>query len=143
MKAFYFLTIVIFSALVSVPALAKQVEVVCTTKAYVCSTTDCRWITTASPAPALVTMYRDPNFPKEGSPYELWYANYQISYDRHLLTLKMEVKDFGTTRPVTVRASLDAGNVIAEATGQDAVEISLRNQNYGRGFICDQIRAVD
>lgn len=143
MKAFYLLPSLLFSALASLPVLAKQVEVVCTTKAYVCSTTDCRWITTASPTPALVTMFRDPNFPKEGSPYELWYANYQNSYDRHFLTLKMEVKDYGTRRPVQVKASLDAGNVIAESTGENSIEIGLRNQNYGRGFICDQIRAVD
>lgn len=139
MKAFF----ILFSALVSIPALAKQVEIVCTTKAYVCSSTDCRWITTAQPNPALVTMFRDPNFPKEGSPYELWYATYRNNYDRHQLTLNMTVKDYGSTRPVTVKASLDAGNVTADATGQDSIEIGLRNQNYGRGFVCDQIRAVD
>lgn len=122
---------------------AKEVEVNCVAKAYACDTGSCGWYAASSPNPDTVTLLRDPNYPKDGAPYEIWRATYRAAYDRHQLTLNLEVKDYGTSQPVTVFAKLDAGSVIAESTSLNSADIGLRNQNYGRGFTCTSIRAID
>jgi hypothetical protein len=134
--------ILVFAALTSFSALGKSIEVNCTTKAFVCSGMNCGWISTSQPNPTVVQMVRDPNFPKEEAPYEVFYADYRRHYDNHALTLRMTYKTLPDA-PVTVRAILDGGNVFAEATGIGSLEIGLRNHSYGRGFNCTSIRAID
>jgi hypothetical protein len=134
--------VLIFATLTSFSALAKQVEVQCATKAYVCSGPSCGWVLTRQPVPSVVPMYRDPNYPKEGAPYEVFRATYQYNYDRHLLTLNMEVKTL-PGEPVEVYGTIDGGNVFAEATGVNSLDIGLRNHNYGRGFNCTSLKALN
>ncbi len=130
-------------------ASAKQVEVQCTPKAYSCYNSPegyvCRWNPLSGGAPALVQAYRDPNYPKQGDDFELYRSRYRSSVDRHELTVDMEFKVFfdGRSQPNFMRATLDAGSVIAEATGIDRIDISLRNHNYGRGYICNSFRVLE
>lgn len=135
--------ITIFMALSSYSALAKQVEVTCSTKAYACGSGGCTWVKTGTTAPFMVAMYKDPSYPNKDFPYEVFRANYQASYDRHFLTLKMEVHSLDPFTPVYVDAVLDAGSVFAEASAQGSLDIGIRNHNYGRGFDCSSIRALD
>ncbi len=130
-------------------AWAKQVEVQCTPKAYSCYNSPegyvCRWNNLSGGAPALAQAFRDPNYPKEGANFELYRAHYQTSIDRHALTLSMEFKVFAdnSNAPHMIRATLDAGSVIAEASGLEQVDISLRNNNYGRGYYCSSFRVLE
>lgn len=136
--------IVLLIAMSSFSAFAKQVELACSTKAYSCSSPGgCGWYPTGHQTPVMLPMFRDPNYPNKDAPYELYRATYQTSYDRHLLTLVMEVKSLDPFQPVTVKATLDAGNVVAEASGQNQMEISLRNHNFGRGYSCTSFRTLD
>lgn len=146
-------TVYILSAMISLAVShavsAKQVEVQCTPKAYSCYNSAegyvCRWNPLGSGAPRLVQAYRDPNYPKQGSDFELYYSRYNNVVDGHTLTLMMEFKVFAdnSSQPNQIRAVLDAGSVIAEATGLDRIDISLRNNNYGRGFNCDSFRVLE
>ena len=140
MRKFLFLIV----ALSSYSALAKQVELACATKAYTCSGPGgCRWVVTGTPTPVLMSMYRDPNYPNKDAPYELYRATYHSNYDSHLMTLEMEVKTIDPFQPVMVKATLDAGSVLAEASGQNEMDIALRNHSYGRGFSCTSFRTLD
>lgn len=96
-------------------------------------------------APALARAYIDPNFPKEEFGYDLYHSQYQTSVDRHVLRLNMEFKVYPDNRSEIgfVRATLDAGSVIAEASGYEHIDISLRNNNYGRGYVCSSFRVLD
>lgn len=130
-------------------AFAKQVEVTCTPKAYSCYNAPegyvCRWNNLSGGIPAMARAFRDPNYPKEGSDFELYRAQYKTSIDRHTLTLNMEFKVFADNSSATnvIRATLDAGSVVAEATGVERVDISLRNNNYGRGYTCSSFRVFE
>lgn len=139
------LTILSFSAY---GASAKQVEVLCTPKAYSCYNSPegyiCRWNNIASnTAPALVRAYHDPS--KAGENYDVYRAQYRTSIDRHSLTLRMDFKVYfdQSSEPDSINATLDAGSVIAEASGRDFIDISLRNNNYGRGYTCHSFRVLD
>lgn len=133
----------------SAQVFAKQVEVRCTPKAYSCYNSPegyvCRWNPLSGGAPTLVQAYRDPNYPKEGEDFELYRGLYRTSIDRHDLTLNMEFKVFAdnSTQPNFMRAKLDAGSVVAETKGIDQIDISLRNHNYGRGYICNSFRVLE
>ncbi len=141
-------TLLIVLAFMSSAASAKVVEVTCSKKAYGCwNSTEgvvCRWVSMDDAVPVQIQMYRDPNFPKEDLPWEVYRAVYQNTYDRHFLTVNVEYRVLeGLRDPISVKASLNAGTVIAEASGRDRIEIGLRNANYGRGFICNSIRVIE
>ncbi len=141
----------IFMACMAAPfaASAKQVEVQCTPKGYSCYNVQegpvCRWNPLSGGAPALVRAFRDPNYPKEGADFEIYRSHYRTSIDRHELRVTMEFKVFAdnTSQANFVRATLDAGSVIAEANGIDRIDISLRNNNYGRGYTCTSFRVLE
>lgn len=134
----------LFIAISATSASAKQVELMCSTKAYTCGGPGgCGWVITGTQVPVLLPMFRDPNYPNKDAPYELYRATYQTNYDRHFMTLVMEVKTLDPFQPVTVRATLDGGNVFAEAAGQNQMDIALRNHNFGRGFSCTSFRTLD
>lgn len=148
MSKIYALLLVLFAAFAT-QASAKQVEIHCTPKAYNCYNSPegyaCRWNPLSGGAPTLVQAFRDPNYPKEGADFELYRSRYRTSIDRHELTVNLEFKVFAdnSTQPNFMRASLDAGSVIAEAKGLDQIDISMRNHNYGRGYTCDSFRVLE
>lgn len=128
-------------------AFAKQVAVQCHPKAYACIQTplglDCRWQTTAQGAEVIVQLNRDANYPNAHYPYEVWRGQYYETYDGHALNLDLVYSTENPRNPVTVNASLTTPSVTAESSGKKSVDVALRNQNYGRGFICPSIRSLD
>lgn len=135
---------VIISALTAFSAGAKQVEILCSTKAFSCNNfSGCGWAPTGLTVPLMVPMFKDPSYPNKDAPYELYRATHQSNYDRHLLTLVLEVRSTDPLQPVYAKAILDAGSVVAEATSKEQLEIGIRNHNYGRGFSCTSLRALD
>lgn len=132
------------AALMAWSAQAKQVEVLCSTKAYSCNNiSGCGWVPTSNAMPMMMPMFKDPNYPNKDAPYELFRATHQVNYDRHLLTLVLEVRSTDPVQSVYAKAVLDGGNVFAEATSKDQLEIGIRNHNFGRGFSCSSLRALD
>jgi len=137
---------VLFAGLIAFSGQAhgKQVEILCSTKAYTCTgMSGCGWIPTGNAVPFMLPMFKDPGYPNKDAPYELYRATHQTNYDRHLLTLVMEVRSLDPFQPVHVKATLDGGNVFAEATSKEQLDIGIRNHNFGRGFSCTSIRALD
>lgn len=123
---------------------AVHVEMQCATKAYTCNGFNgCGWVPTANPAALVVPMYKDPGYPNKDAPYEVYRATYLRNYDHHRLTLMMEVRSPDPGSPVYVQAKLDGGNVYAEATAKEQLEIGIRGNNYGRGFICSSFKALN
>jgi hypothetical protein len=121
-------------SLFSVGALAHEIRVSCAPREYACGVNGCNWLNLKATAEQAVELTRDEDYP-----HEVYRGLFQESYDGHLLSLNITYVPEKTVRPVTVHALLDAGTVIAEATGSNSVSISLRNQTYGRGFNC-QVR---
>lgn len=143
MKAILFITALFLSS----SAFAKQAKINCKTKAYSCYETnsgylDCRWRITGTLPTATITMVQDKDYPNPYHPYEVWYTNYTPIYDGHQLWLRVFLKQnqHGTT--ITSRARLEATTVMAETSGGRSMDISLRNDNYGRGFYCPTIEVT-
>ncbi|MBX3020679.1 MAG: hypothetical protein KF799_03310 [Bdellovibrionales bacterium] len=125
------------------PAFAMQVEVTCFPKAYSCNAFGCGWQTIPTPMSRNLDLIRDINFPNSDFPYEVWRARMQTQYDGHLLTLNITYTSQDLLHPLNVYANLNARSVIAETSGQNQIDVSLRNANYGRGFICSNIRLLN
>jgi hypothetical protein len=125
---------------VATPLWATQVDLTCFAKAYVCTTTQngysCAWQTRQPSYEATLDLVQDPNYPNQDFPYQVFRAKYEASVDNHKLTLDFFYSDHDLTHPLKVYANLNARTVMAETSGTDRIDIALRNQNYGRGFIC-------
>lgn len=143
MKSILFMTAIFASS----PVFAKQVKITCKTKAYACYETspervDCRWRITGQLPTATITMVQDKDFPNPENPYEVWYTNYAPLYDGHHLRLRVIFKQNQHATIIATRARLEAASVMAETTGGASLDISLRNDNYGRGFHCPRIEVL-
>jgi hypothetical protein len=134
------IAILLWAALAGAPLWAMQLNLTCFAKTYVCTTGpngySCSWQTVTPSYQATLDLVRDPNYPSADFPYEVYRARYQTTYDNHQLTLDVFYSDHDMTHPMKVYANLNARTVMAETTGSDQIDIALRNQNYGRGFIC-------
>lgn len=125
----------IFIALTSASALAKHVELTCTTKFYACSSgPGCAWYYNPGQVTISVPMYLNPDG---------FRATYSTVYDNHVLNLVMTSNAHMPAGHVSVKASITSGNVTAEAFSSGYAEIGLHNANYGRGFSCNSIHAID
>jgi hypothetical protein len=142
MKFLIMLSTLLFSA----PLWALQVEVNCFSKFYQCAAgpggMNCQWRTNPTPYGGILDMARDPAYPNPSFPYQVWRTQYHASYDGHVLTLDFVYSDHDLLHPLKVYANLNARTVMAETTGSDQIDIALRNQNYGRGFLCSGFRLI-
>ncbi len=66
-----------------------------------------------------------------------WSAVYRDAIDGHYLTVEMLYDG-----KMTLSGTLNAQTVIAESSGVDWMDLSVRNQNYGRGFVCSGFKVT-
>ena len=132
--------------LVSASVSALQVDLTCYAKAWVCyggtNGTNCAWQTLSPNYPARLQLVRDANSPTTEYPYQVYYSRYQTAVDNHFLTLDIYYSDRDLNRPMKVYANLNAGSVMAESSGTDQIDVALRNNTFGRGFICTNFQLV-
>lgn len=116
-------------------ATAAQVTFKCSPKAFSCGPNgDCGWNEMYEGVPTTIVLDQDNN------DQEISRARYQTMIDGHQLTLDFRYNQANQERPLRVSAYLGATNVMAESSGSDRVDIALRNNTYGRGFTCTNIR---
>jgi|GEM_PF-6949615 len=116
-------------------AAAVEVSFKCSPKAFACAPNGvCGWseihpgvLTTIALAP-------------DSFDNEIYRARYQTMVDGHQLTLDFRYNEQNEVRPLRVNAYLGVTNVMAESSGTNMIDIALRNNNYGRGYTCTQIR---
>lgn len=127
----------LFFALVllcSSSAFARTVNVSfeCAAKAYSCGPTGCDW--TVFNAQRTTVSMAD-----KGDGFAT--ARYVTNYDGHVLTLDFTYDEQSGKNPLSVKAYLGTTTVMAETSGTRTIDISLRNNSYGRGFYCSDIRS--
>jgi hypothetical protein len=116
-------------------AAAVEVSFKCSPKAFSCAPGgDCRW--TEMYEGVLTTVRLDQDDLNPG----VHRARYQSMIDGHQLTLDFRYNEENQNNPLKVNAYLGAANVMAESSGNDRVDVALRNNNYGRGYVCSHIR---
>jgi len=122
-------------------ASAMEVTVKCTPKAYGCyngpAGPECKWADLGEGLPVTVVLNQTLHRP------EVWRGRYQTNLEGHFLTLDFVYNEDLRNRPLRVNAFLATATVMAETTGTNSVEIALRNNTYGRGFTCNQIRVIN
>lgn len=124
-------------------ASAVEISVGCQTKAWRCiPNMGCQWVDTSTVRESRMILRRDPRFPNDRYPYEVWRGQYRDQYDNHFLTIDITYTDQDTRNPLTLFARLDSGGVSAETSGLDRIDIGLHNATYGRGFFCPSIFPV-
>lgn len=112
-------------------AYAKTVTFSCGPKVYQCYDSGngpmCNWLFLAS------SIYTMPLVMDSGPilPTSVWRATYRNVIDNHFLTLNVAYDG-----EISLNASLDARNVVAETSGNISIDVALRNHYYGRGFFC-------
>jgi hypothetical protein len=135
-------TILVLGLVFAVGAFAKEARFTCAAKAYNCHThngdTDCRWhsldaIDFEVPMREGEDMFGNPK----------WSGRFQSSIDNHYLTVNI-VQTFSQDGAyLSLKAKLDAGNVVSETSGEEKIDVSLRNDRFGRGYTCWDFHVVD
>lgn len=133
--------ICLFLFTISFASSALDVSFKCTGKAFTCyngpAGYECRW-NPIFEGPTLTL----PLKPDEVDPNRGW-AYYQTNLDGHQLTLDFRYNQANRLQPLKVKAYLAASNVMAESSGTESIDIALRNNSYGRGFVCSPIRVIN
>ncbi|NJM09563.1 MAG: hypothetical protein HC883_01285 [Bdellovibrionaceae bacterium] len=139
MKSILFILLASVLTSVAASASAMEVSLHCTPKAYSCLNgpkgPECSWAKLGRGFSTTVPLTQDLNNP------DVWRGRYQDNIDGHILTLNFRFNENGL-QPLRVDAYLAVSNVLGETTGTNSVEIALRNNVYGRGFNCKQIRVL-
>lgn len=116
------------------PALAFEVSFKCSPKAFGCGPGGCGWNQIYEGVTTTIVLDQD------GADQQIHRARYQTMFDGHQLTLDFRYDEGNQERPLKVNAYLGATNVMAESSGAERVDVALRNNNYGRGFLCTNMR---
>lgn len=141
------LAILLGAFLMSAPTWAMQVSLTCFAKAYACGPDQngqyvCDWVTLNPSYQDAVPLVKDNRFPSAQYPYNVYRARYQNAIDNHFLTIDFVWSDQDANHPLMAYGALDAGTVVAETSGMDRIDVSLHNQNFGRGFLCTNFQVV-
>lgn len=116
-------------------ALAHEVSFKCSPKAFNCGPNGaCNWSEMYEGVVTTIPLDEDMN------DQEIHRARYQTMLDGHQLTIDFRYNEGNQNRPLRVNAYLGATNVMAETSGTDKIDVALRNNTYGRGFVCTNIR---
>jgi hypothetical protein len=127
---------ILMLAMTAFSAQAVDVTFKCSPKAFQCQPNGvCQWFEMYEGVTTTIVLDQD-NFDRE-----IYRARYQSLLDGHQLTLDFRYDHTHPTQPLRVNAYLGATNVMAETSGSNKIDVALRNNNYGRGFNCTQIRA--
>ncbi|NJL25839.1 MAG: hypothetical protein HC902_12150 [Calothrix sp. SM1_5_4] len=152
MKRFFFSLCLTLLPLIALPGgsvLAREsapptlkVSFTCRAKAFQCRPvsggSSCLWSVEAHAPETYLNLISD-----QGYPNAIYRARYRSVYDNHVLTLDIIYNPQNEYRPFRISANLDAGSVMAESSSRENIDISLRNQNYGRGFTCGEFRLIE
>lgn len=134
--------LLVFCLVSGYAAAAKVVSFNCAAKVYGCHNghngVKCFWDTFEAQDYEL-PMRESQN--ASGAP--LYTARFQDSIDNHLLTLNIAWIEGQILQPLYLRAKLDAGSVVSETTGSDKIDVSLRNDRFGRGYTCWNFQVND
>ena len=131
MKSLMILLLTLVGA--SASATSMEVSFQCSPKGYDCAPggVDCRWSQMFEGVMTTIPMRKDNR--------DIHRARYQTNLDGHQLTVDFLYDEKNQDEPLRVNAYLAVSNVMAESSGVDKIDVALRNNTFGRGFVCSNI----
>ncbi len=134
--------LIIFSLIGICPAYswAKEVSMVCHDSYYFCGTdrkgnAHCGW-PTGRGRQRNFDLTKDPSYPNENFPYEIWNGVYRESVNGGVAKIRLRFTNNPDWSPTSASISFSWGGLTAESSGESKIEVKLRNEEKGSGFSC-------